>query len=121
MQILNYWNVLRFENPEIWVEKIANRCPGSLNSAFQNRCLASFGNTALVFGVLWGILMQAWLTPGIISGTVPASDSIKHKILRYAIPFVLGYPWYRMQWWLWSWKFNMYVQLFFSVTFTNVM
>ena len=108
LQILNYWNVLNFENPEIWTKAIMARCPGSMKSAFQFKSLASFGNTGLIFGCLWGMLMQAWLTPGIISGTVPANERIMTKVARYLVAFAFCYPWYMLQWWLWGFKFDAY-------------
>ena len=73
---------------------IAKKCPGSnLDNAFQAKSLSDFGRDASLFGCFYGILIQRWLTPGILDGTVSDSEAWWKKFARFAISVLVSSFW----------------------------
>ena len=72
--------------------------------------------------MLWGLLLQAKFTPGIISGTVPKDEAWWKQHLRHFIALLISIPAWQSQRFLHTLNAstNVYWQLFFNMTLTNV-
>ena len=97
MECINYAVVYQFENPEIWTTNMKIQCDYDYTGKkWQDKALASFGEKLDAFGAMFGLILETALFPKIIYGEL-VDDNWWKIIARYAVSWLVSYPWLLVQ------------------------